>query len=239
MGDALRLISDVGFPIAAAGASGYLVFLTIKFILDGVTGSVMMQANIVKSLDNRVQTMNNDLVKIDALMSYALGVRPNVDRIAAKDGKGSRDTERHGLRIAMYIATGIYIIPLAPAFAKIWSSFKGNVDPLSASTLMKRKNNIQAALRAAARGESQLARDIAQMTTSAPAACFSVDPSTLIAGNGAREEHQALIGGHMTTPAAVAPVSSYAMGRGAAAPAAQTGMTGNQKVKYLPLLPMV
>ena len=47
----------------------------------------MMQANIVKSLDNRVQTMNNDLVKIDALMSYALGVRPNVDRIAAKDGK--------------------------------------------------------------------------------------------------------------------------------------------------------
>ena len=38
-------------------------------------------------LDNRVQTMNNDLVKIDALMSHALGVRPNVDRIAANEGK--------------------------------------------------------------------------------------------------------------------------------------------------------
>ena len=87
MGDALKLISDVGFPIAAPGASGYLVFLTIKFILDGVTNSVNTLAGIIKSLDNRVLTMNNDLVKIDALMSYALGVRPNVDRIAANEGK--------------------------------------------------------------------------------------------------------------------------------------------------------
>ena len=87
MGDALKLISDVGFPIAAAGASGYLVFLTIKFILDGVTASVNGLAGIINGLDNRVQTMNSDLVKIDALMSYALGVRPNVDRIAANEGK--------------------------------------------------------------------------------------------------------------------------------------------------------
>jgi len=84
----LKLIADVGFPIAAAGASGYLVFLTIKFILDGVTNSVNTLAGIIKGLDNRVLTMNNDLVKIDALMSYALGVRPNVDRIAANEGKG-------------------------------------------------------------------------------------------------------------------------------------------------------
>jgi hypothetical protein len=87
MDSMFKLIQDVGFPIAAAGASGYLVFLTIKFILDGVTGSVQTLANIIKQLDNRVQTMNNDLVKIDALMSHTLGVRPNVDRIAANEGK--------------------------------------------------------------------------------------------------------------------------------------------------------
>ena len=51
------------------------------------TSSISSADELVKSLENRVQTMNNDLVKIDALMSYALGVRPNVDRIAAKDGK--------------------------------------------------------------------------------------------------------------------------------------------------------
>ena len=43
--------------------------------------------NIISSLDNRVQTMNNDLVKLDALLSYTLNVRPNVDRFAANEGK--------------------------------------------------------------------------------------------------------------------------------------------------------
>ena len=52
-----------------------------------MTASVNGLAGIIKGLDNRVQTMNNDLVKIDALMSYALGVRPNIDRIAANEGK--------------------------------------------------------------------------------------------------------------------------------------------------------
>jgi len=85
--DFLSLVSDVGFPIAGAIASGLFVFTTLKFILSGVTGSVKSLKGIIMGLDNRVQTMNNDLVKIDTLMSYALSVRPNVDRIAANEGK--------------------------------------------------------------------------------------------------------------------------------------------------------
>ena len=85
--DFLTRVGDVGFPIAGALAAGGFVFLTLKFILAGVTGSVTTLKNIIGQLDNRVQTMNNDLVKIDALMSHALGVRPNVDRIAANEGK--------------------------------------------------------------------------------------------------------------------------------------------------------
>jgi hypothetical protein len=68
-------------------AAGGFVFLTLKFILAGVTGSANTLKNIIAQLDNRVQTMNNDLVKIDALLSYTLGVKPNVDRIAANEGK--------------------------------------------------------------------------------------------------------------------------------------------------------
>ena len=83
----LSLVADVGFPIAGAIAAGVFVFVTLKFILAGVTGSVTTLKNIIGQLDNRVQTMNNDLVKIDALLSYALGVKPNVDRIAANEGK--------------------------------------------------------------------------------------------------------------------------------------------------------
>jgi archaellum biogenesis ATPase FlaH len=85
--DFLSLVSEVGFPIASALAAGLFVFITLKFILSSVTGSVTTLKNIMSSLDNRVQTMNNDLIKIDALLSYALNVKPNVDRMAANEGK--------------------------------------------------------------------------------------------------------------------------------------------------------
>jgi|TARA_Y100000114_G_scaffold73365_2_gene67220 uncharacterized membrane protein YozB (DUF420 family) len=83
----LTIIGEVGFPIAGAIAAGYFVFLTIKFILAGVTGGVISLKNIITALDNRVQTMNNDLVQIDAKMSHVLGVKPNVERLAANEGK--------------------------------------------------------------------------------------------------------------------------------------------------------
>jgi|TARA_R110000822_G_scaffold84434_5_gene198245 hypothetical protein len=83
----LTLVGDVGFPIAGAIAAGVFVFTTLKFILQSVTGSVMGLKNIIVALENRVQTMNNDLVKIDTLMSYIQGVKPNVDRLAANEGK--------------------------------------------------------------------------------------------------------------------------------------------------------
>lgn len=85
--DFLSLVGDVGFPIAGALAAGLFVFITLKFILASVTDSVTSLKNIMTGLDNRVQTMNNDLVKIDALLSYALNVKPNIDRIAANEGK--------------------------------------------------------------------------------------------------------------------------------------------------------
>jgi hypothetical protein len=85
--DIFTFIAEVGFPIAGAIAAGVFVFITLKFILAGVTDSVTTLKNIIGALDNRVQTMNNDLVKIDALLSFALGVKPNIDRIAANEGK--------------------------------------------------------------------------------------------------------------------------------------------------------
>lgn len=85
--DFLTLVGEVGFPIVGAIAAGGFVFLTLKFILAGVTDSVTTLKNIIGQLDNRVQTMNNDLVKVDALLSHALDVKPNIERIAANEGK--------------------------------------------------------------------------------------------------------------------------------------------------------
>jgi len=82
-----KLISDVGFPIAAACAMGYFIFLTIKFILAGVMSSVNSMKGIIIALDKRVKTMNHDVIRIDTLVSNAMGVKPDVDRIARADGK--------------------------------------------------------------------------------------------------------------------------------------------------------
>lgn len=83
----LQLIAEVGFPIAAATAGGYFVFLTLKFILDSVSDSVNRMKGIISALDNRVKTMNHDVIRIDTIVSNALGLKPDVDRIARADGK--------------------------------------------------------------------------------------------------------------------------------------------------------
>ena len=50
-------------------------------------GSINGLTGIIKALDNRVKTMNHDVIRIDTLMSNALGVNPDVDRIARADVK--------------------------------------------------------------------------------------------------------------------------------------------------------
>jgi len=85
--DFFKLVAEVGFPIAAACAAGYFVFLTLKFILAGVMSSIKGMSGIIVALDNRVKTMNHDIIRIDTIVSNALGVKPDVDRIARADGK--------------------------------------------------------------------------------------------------------------------------------------------------------
>jgi hypothetical protein len=90
MGEIFKLIADVGFPIAGACAAGYFVFLTVKFILDGVTGSVKGMSNIIKALDRRVAAMNHDVIRIDTKVSHALGIPPDLDRIARAEQSDAR-----------------------------------------------------------------------------------------------------------------------------------------------------
>ena len=87
MNDAFALIGDVGFPIAIALIAGFFIFLTIKYILESVIGQVNGIHGIVQALDNRVKTMNNEIVRLDALICSALGIKPDVRRISAADGK--------------------------------------------------------------------------------------------------------------------------------------------------------
>jgi archaellum biogenesis ATPase FlaH len=85
--DFFKLVADVGFPIAAAAIAGYFVFLTLKFILAGVTSSIKSLSGIITALDNRIRTMNHDIIRIDSLMCTAMNIQPDVDRLARADGK--------------------------------------------------------------------------------------------------------------------------------------------------------
>jgi hypothetical protein len=87
MNEALSLIGDVGFPIAIALIAGFFIFLTIKYILESVIGQVDGIHGIVQALDNRVKTMNHDIIRLDATMCSVLGIRPDLNRIARADGK--------------------------------------------------------------------------------------------------------------------------------------------------------
>jgi hypothetical protein len=81
------IIEKVGFPIAGAIACGFFIFIILKFILSELTSSIKGLCSLIKGIVNRIDTMNNDIVKIDTLISCAFGKKPNIDRLAASDGK--------------------------------------------------------------------------------------------------------------------------------------------------------
>ena len=82
-----EIVTKLGIPIASALVGGFLIFLILKYILESVTGQVDFLHNVITSLDNRVKTMNNDIIRIDTLVSSALGLAPDTERIARADGK--------------------------------------------------------------------------------------------------------------------------------------------------------
>jgi hypothetical protein len=85
--DLFAVFADVGFPIAAAVASGYFVFLTLKFILNSVVESINDMINIIDQLNNRIIVMNNDIIKIDLIVSSALDLEPDTTRVARIDDR--------------------------------------------------------------------------------------------------------------------------------------------------------
>jgi tetrahydromethanopterin S-methyltransferase subunit C len=87
MGDIFKVIGDLGMPVVAALAGGYFVYLTLKLLLAGVLSSIKSMAGIITALDNRVKTMSHEVVRVDTQISSALGLKPDLERIARADGK--------------------------------------------------------------------------------------------------------------------------------------------------------
>jgi len=81
------LLKEFGLPVAASSAMGVFIYIILKYILESVIGQVNSIHGIIMGLDNRIKTMNNDMIKLDLLISHALKLRPDEDRISRADGK--------------------------------------------------------------------------------------------------------------------------------------------------------
>ena len=81
------LLIEFGLPVASAAVMGIFIYIILKYILDSVISQVNTLHGIIMGLDNRIKTMNNDMIKLDLLISHALKLRPDEDRISRADGK--------------------------------------------------------------------------------------------------------------------------------------------------------
>lgn len=92
MEEVFKLIAEVGMPIAGSLVMGFFIFLVIKQMLAGIVGQINTLTSFCTSLQNRARTMSNEMVKIDLLVSSALDLKPDIDRVSRaenfiEDGK--------------------------------------------------------------------------------------------------------------------------------------------------------
>ena len=82
-----EILVEFGLPVASATVMGVFIYIILKYILDSVIGQVNSIHGIIMGLDNRIKTMNNDMIKLDVQISSALDLRQDEDRLARADGK--------------------------------------------------------------------------------------------------------------------------------------------------------
>jgi len=114
MNEAVQLINEVGFPIAAAGGLGFFIWKLINRIIDGmeskidtVDDKVQAQLNaleerlgtkldsqhgILVALIDRVRSLDNEIIRQDTLVKTILGVPQLID--SQKIAKAERNDQR-------------------------------------------------------------------------------------------------------------------------------------------------
>lgn len=82
MDEIFGLIGEVGAPIAGSLVMGFFIFIVIKQMLEGIVDDIKTLTMFCTSLENRARMMSNEMIKIDLLVSSALELRPDIDRVA-------------------------------------------------------------------------------------------------------------------------------------------------------------
>ena len=88
----IKLIAELGLPIAGGLIMAFFIFLVMKQLMESLVKEIKVIQGISKMLITRAATMNNDIIRIDTSVSSALNLPPDLDRIAraenfVEDGK--------------------------------------------------------------------------------------------------------------------------------------------------------
>jgi len=93
----LTIVKELGAPIAGSLVMGFFIFLIIKQILQGIVDQINTLTIFCTALQNRARSMSNEIVKIDLLVSSALELKPDIERISRAENfveDGKIDTRR-------------------------------------------------------------------------------------------------------------------------------------------------
>ena len=77
-----KLIAEVGAPIAGALVMGVFIFIIIKQIMSNLVTQIDAVKGMSEMLITRGKVMNNDIIRIDTSVSAALGLAPDLQRLA-------------------------------------------------------------------------------------------------------------------------------------------------------------
>ena len=80
--EVFNLIAEVGLPIAGALIMAFFIFLVMKQLMDNLVDDIKTVEGISKMIITRAGAMNYDIIRIDTIVSSALGIPPDLVRIA-------------------------------------------------------------------------------------------------------------------------------------------------------------
>ena len=90
----------------------WFLFMVMQQIIGNTVSQIKLLESFAKSLTTRVRTLNNDLIKLDTSVSAALGLKPDIDRIARAENfieDGQIDTRRDLLGICSQLSRRVWI----------------------------------------------------------------------------------------------------------------------------------
>ena len=67
-----EVIAELGFTITAVLGGGVFIVVLLKYILASVVESTQTLNQLITALDNRVKTINNDMVRLDSWYAMCL-----------------------------------------------------------------------------------------------------------------------------------------------------------------------